>query len=176
MDLFFGFSIVFLILPLMFLFTIWWNSMFFNVIKAPSDISLSYVKEFSNISLTLFGFTLIGGIFSQKGRNLNKDKKAEKRLEITKGGLLFSSILFLFSFILLNLFSLIVYPTIIEQYEFLIVYVFTFGFLFFWLGLLYLMILLIAFFISRYTTIPKRIDRWKRKILKYKIKSTKQKK
>jgi len=73
---------------------IWATGLILNMIKDVNAQNYSYFINYAQISLTLFGFTLIGGIFERK-----KDKpKIVKELFKLSLAFLFSAISFLFMY------------------------------------------------------------------------------
>ncbi len=69
---------------------IWMGGMLFEMFKSISAQNYSYFKDYAQISLTLFGFTLIGGIFE----DVKKGSKIVKRLFVLSLIFLFSAISF----------------------------------------------------------------------------------
>lgn len=121
------------------------------------QIAFSLIQQYSNICLTLFGFSLIGSIFTRKTKYKISNKKKDN-LELTNRALMLISLLFLFGFIMFNLLYLIVYPDVNKKYLDAIPWIFNFGIGSFAFGIALLFIALIFFFVKRYTGL---IERWR---------------
>lgn len=90
-----------------------------------SEIPREIIKNYSLIALTLFGFTLIGGIF-EKGKNAEKQLPVVRNLFIISLGFLFSAMTFLLSSTLYGVENLTsFYRVICENSLILGVYIFT---------------------------------------------------
>lgn len=157
-DTFAGLVIGLLIMLSGLIFGNWAELIDVRIRYSDPNIAIAFIQQYSNFCLTLFGFSLIGGIFAGKKNNENKkiDKKKDT-LEITKRTLMLSSLLFLFGFIMFNLLYLIVYPALNEKYVDAVPWIFNFGIGSFGLGIAFLFFTLIFFFVRRYTGLT---DRW----------------
>ena len=146
-DIVIGFLIPILMLPLMFAWVFWISTLFQQLSILNLTEVAPVIKDYASISLSIFGITLIGGIFE---KNSNNDKKEFINV---KGSLFVVSILFLFAFFLFQISYWCFFPSVTGDLN-LIAWVLFFGFVTFTIAVFYLLIILLAYYVYRYTTIP----------------------
>ena len=161
-DLIMGTIFGTIVLPIMFVYKPMVDIMLSQIGEATIETGAMILKDYSMVCLTLFGFTLIGGIFNI--REKDKNRKWD-RVELTKRTLLVLSLIFLLSFILLQMSYSMLYPVFNESNLELIRSLFIFGLLFYVMGIIMLFIVLIGFFFFRYTHIPEFYEKMKSRMV-----------
>ena len=94
-DFIMGIIFSLIALPFLIIYSPMMDMIWNQIAQSPIETGAMIIKDYSMVCLTLFGFTLIGGIFNV--RQKDKGRKWD-RIELTKRTLLVISLMFLLSY------------------------------------------------------------------------------